>query len=243
MFGRTFSYWRRLVGKPAASAQANPQADPEADRRLWVRFATDVATNVQLASNGQEMRFPARVKDISRGGVSLLVGKTFPAGELISLEFPHTGNHETHTVLACVIRVTAEGPGQWAIGCVFSQELTQEDLESFGAKKVRHAPTDKRTWMRFPTDRPATYQKVGDPQNTTYSAQVINLSANGIGLAVSDAVDAGALLSVELQGAEGTAARTMLACAVHVTSQARGSWALGCNFIRQLSEEELKSLV
>ena len=39
------------------------------------------------------------------------------------------------------------------------------------------------------------------------------------------------------------AKRTILACVVHVTTQASGEWALGCNFIRELSEEDLKALV
>jgi len=48
---------------------------------------------------------------------------------------------------------------------------------------------------------------------------------------------------VQLHDVDGKVARTMLACVVHVTTQTSGPWALGCNFIRQLTEEELKSLI
>ena len=136
-----------------------------------------------------------------------------------------------------------EEPGQWAIGCVFSRELTDEDLTGFGARKVRHARSDKRTWMRFATNRQAQFQRIGDPENTSHSAQVINLSASGIGLTVTTPVAAGDLLSLDLLGADGSVARTILACVVHETTQATGSWALGCNFIRELSEEDLHALI
>ena len=51
------------------------------------------------------------------------------------------------------------------------------------------------------------------------------------------------LLSVELHNAAGTVGRTMLACVVHVTRHSDHEFALGCNFIRSLSEEDLKALM
>ncbi len=53
----------------------------------------------------------------------------------------------------------------------------------------------------------------------------------------------GALLSVELHNSAGTTERTMLACVVHVNRHEDGGWALGCNFIRSLGEEDLNALV
>ncbi len=239
MFERTFSFWRRLVGMTAT-----PSEDPQADRRLWVRYPADVKANVQLAAGAVlENRVSARVRDISLGGANLLVDRSFDAGQMLSVELPRAGDGDSHTVLACVVRVVPEESGQWALGCVFSRELTDEDLQGFGAKRVRHPESDKRTWMRFPTSRGASYQKIGDPENRTYTAQVINLSASGVGLDVEVPVEAGALLSVDLTATGGAVVRTILACVVHVTIPSSGHWSLGCNFIRELSEEELKALI
>ncbi len=60
---------------------------------------------------------------------------------------------------------------------------------------------------------------------------------------VKEPVGAGMLLSVELHGATGPSARTILACVVHVTPRGEGEWALGCNFIRSLTEQDLQALV
>lgn len=241
MFARTFSFWRRLVGK---TPLPDPADVPQADRRLWVRYPADLATQVQLAADeAKEHRVSARVRDISVGGANLLVDCAFEAGKLISLELPQGGDKGMQTVLACVVRATKHKEGQWALGCVFARELTDEDLQDFGALRVRLPASDKRTWKRFATNLKTRFQKIGDPENRTYTAQVLNLSASGVGLSVLAAIDAGALLSVDLVATGGKVVRTILACVVHVTKQTTGEYALGCNFIRELGEEDLKALI
>ncbi len=237
MFERTFSFWRRLVGKPSAPSQEAP-----AERRLWVRYPANVQTAVQVADRSiPQQRFQAQVRDISLGGANLVVDSPFESGQMLSVELPCYEGAETHTVLACVVRSENEN-GHWALGCVFSRELTDEDLQGFGARRERHPHSDQRTWMRFRTDRRAIFQKVGGVENQNFTAQVINLSASGVGLCVAIPVDNGTLLSVRLEGSDGEA-RTILACVVHVAHQEGGDYALGCNFIRELSEEDLKALV
>jgi len=221
-----------------------PAIEDQGDRRLWVRYPADVLANVQSAAGPiVENRVSAQVRDISRGGAHLLVDRAFEEGQMISLELPKGNKDESHIVLACVVRANIEESGQYALGCVFSRELSEEDLYGFGAKRVRHESDDQRIWMRFETNLRANYQKVGDPRNQNYFARVINLSASGVGLEVTDPVEAGALLSVDLIADEATIVRTILACVVHITTQSKTSWALGCNFIRELTEEELKALI
>jgi hypothetical protein len=239
MFGRTFSFWRQLVHKTQPLTM-----DAQTDRRLWVRFPADLQTNVQLEEGPvAENRVSAKVRDISHGGANLLVERPFEVGQMLTLELPQESPEDSHTVLACVVRVFPAGAGQWALGCIFSRELSADDLEGFEATPVRQAPSDQRTSTRYTTNLGANFQKIGDPDNLTYSAQVLNVSASGVGLEVTLVVDAGALLSVDLRAADGKVVRTILACVVHVTTLARGRWALGCNFIRELSEEDLEALV
>src|SRR5262249_9550695 len=145
-------------------------------------------------------------------------------------------------VLACVVHVSPADDGEGILGCTFSRELSEGDLQAFGARRERHETSDQRTWMRFATDVQATYQLIALPEGARQPAKVINLSASGVGLEVEEPVENGALLSVELQAGHGDFARTMLACVVHVTARQDG-WALGCNFIRSLSEEDLTALL
>jgi hypothetical protein len=72
-------------------------------------------------------------------------------------------------------------------------------------------------------------------------AKVLNISASGIGLLVGAATRTGTLLSLELLGPGGQASK-VLACVVHAAPH-DDQWALGCNFIRELTEQELKALV
>jgi hypothetical protein len=243
MFGRSFSFWR-----PRTTKTSPVPADASAERRVWVRYPADVVANVAPAQGvpaaGPHNRVSARVRDISLGGANLLVERPFEAGQMVTLELPQHTAEDKQTVLACVVRAERQSEGQWALGCVFSRELTDDDLARSGASRVRHEPSDQRTWKRFPTDKlKAKYQKIGDPKNRDYDATVINLSASGVGLGLSEAVDTGALLSVDLIGADDRIIRTILACIVQVANKPDGGWAVGCNFIRELSEQDLAALV
>lgn len=237
MFNTTFSFWRRLVGR--GDSRPATQTD---ERRLWVRYPADLTSTVQPASAPGTIRVSSRVRDISLGGANLLVDTYFEAGQLISVELPLRDGKDTLLVLACIVRVMEEKPGQFALGCVFSRELANEDLEGLGGQRVRHEPSDKRIWKRFPTNLAANFQKVGDLNNEVFSAQVLNVSANGVGLLVRDKIDTGTLLTVDFLS-EDEVRRTILACVVHVLRRDQEEWALGCNFIRELSEEDLHDLI
>lgn len=238
MFERTFSFWKRLVGgaHPAAGAT-------QVDRRVWARYPAEIKTSAQVNGKADPVRIPVLVRDISQGGANIEVDRSFPAGSMLNLELPLARESESHQVLACVVRATEDGPGRWSLGCVFSRELTHEDLEGFGAKKVRNDPKDNRIWQRFPCVLSARVQKVGAADHAEQEAQILNVSPSGVGLSVKEPVEAGTLLTVSLMHPAGKVVKTILACVVHVTVNAEGDCSLGCNFIRQLQEDEWQGLV
>jgi c-di-GMP-binding flagellar brake protein YcgR len=240
MFENTFSFWRRLLGTTAAPL---PAAEAQDDRRLWVRHALDLSGSLRLDEKHASEKVLAKVRDLSLGGANLLVDRPVKPGEMVTLELA-ADDAEIRTVLACVVRSASQGEGQWSLGCVFARELSDEDLGRFGAKKLPAAENDdKRTWIRFSCELHAAYRRVGDPTNQSHPAQVLNISANGIGLSVAQPLIGGSLLNVDLLDQAGQLARTILACVVHTTHRAGGDYAVGCNFIRELSEEELQSLL
>jgi head-tail adaptor len=233
MFEKTFSFWRRLVGQASA-----PPASEEQDRRLWVRYPSDLRGNVQLADAAGGDQLLAQVRDLSLGGANLEVERPLQLGQMLTLQLAGA------TVLACVVRVVGQGEKKWSVGCVFSRELTADELNRFGAQKIQ-ADDDqgKRAWVRYHCDIKAAYRKVGEPAMLPHPAKVLNISANGIGLAVNPALNAGALLNVDLLDRAGQTVSTILACVVHTTQCADGDFAVGCNFIRELREDELQSLL
>ena len=68
------------------------------------------------------------------------------------------------------------------------------------------------------------------------------LLACGIALVVTDEIPAGTLLNADLHGA-GAESFAILACVVHVSAAPEGGHVLGCNFIRELNENDLKNLM
>src|SRR5262245_1106707 len=101
MFERTISFWRRLLGRaPAGGTDAPPDLG---ERRVWVRYPADLTTTYQPAGNGTHARYSARVRNISLGGINLLVSRPFDPGELLSVELPGAPEGGTTTALACVI--------------------------------------------------------------------------------------------------------------------------------------------
>jgi c-di-GMP-binding flagellar brake protein YcgR len=239
MFAQTVSLWRKLVGNPGLDPAVPADPKEDVDRRVWVRYPTDLETTLQHAA-GDNPQLAARVRDISRGGVNLQVNRAFQPGELLTVELP--GERESLAILACIVRVTLLNEGEWELGCVFARELSEEDLNGYGARRQKPAADDQRLWERFPCQVKAMCHLVGAGESPPLSAQVLNLSATGIGLLVQQAVGTGNLLSVELVPLSGKPSRTMLACVVHATHQTEGTWALGCNFIRELSEQDLRNL-
>jgi c-di-GMP-binding flagellar brake protein YcgR len=243
MFERTFSFWRRWIGKERPSEDSGGGTAVAEDRRLWVRYDADLEAHVQPTQSAAEERSLVRVRDISLGGIHLVTDRPFQPGQILSVELPTCESGEHRTVLACVVRLTPEADGQWSLGCVFSRELSADDLERFGATKTKATGDDKRTHVRFESSVRATYQRVGDPAPESRDAQVLNISATGVGLMLTEGTSPGSLLHLTLHGKQGQPMRSILACVVYSTERASGEVAVGCNFIRELGEDELHALL
>ena len=239
MFARTFSFWRRLTGHTATAGNP-PETD---DRRLWIRYPANLQTLVQSADAEVEDRASAKIRDISRGGANLLLDKSFTPGEMISMELPcATSPDHVFQLLACVVRSQQEPDGRFALGCVFSRELSEEDLCALGASRVRHAPEDNRVWMRFPCQLKANFHKIGETEDLRHAAEITDISASGVGIDVKELIEIGSLLNLHVIGKLGQE-HTMLACVVHSTHSAERAWSLGCNFIRELSERDFQQML
>lgn len=216
---------------------------------MWVRFPCNIQTSCQPAGGGSAdpaERLSVRVHDISRGGVSLVAARPFDPGQLLSLELPGAGPEGT-TVLACVVRADPADGGQWTLGCTFSAELSDEDLQLFGARRARPTAPDQRNWVRYSCQAHASFRVVRSDSPEWWSARVLNISASGIALEVSAPLTVGELLSLELRRADDEVVLTTLAGVVRVTapppSAGDAERVVGCNFIAELGEKELDALL
>jgi hypothetical protein len=233
MFERLSRLWRCLSGQ---------KARPEEERRVWVRHPCDFSTVLQPTHDGHDQRLSARVSNVSRGGLNLTVSREFTPGEMLSVQFPGPTPGSTSTILACVIHARRSGD-TWNLGCAFSEELSDEELALLGLRGASAKPSEARARPRLPCHTRVHFQLVQDQSQPPVPAQVVNISSSGIGLRLDRPLETGSLLDLQLQSPSGDVTRQMLACVVHVTSQPNREWLIGCNFIHEMPEEDVRALL
>ena len=141
MFSGTFSSLGRMLG-------VGRGGEAEEERRSWGRFPCDVETTCQT-TGGAAKPLAARVRNISRGGVKLVLDRPCQPGELLSLSLPGGEDLEACTVLVCVVRCAGEEQ-RWQLGCTFATPLDDEDLQRFGAGRGAAGSTDQRAASALP---------------------------------------------------------------------------------------------
>ena len=96
---------------------------------------------------------------------------------------------------------------------------------------------DKRQAERRECALDSRTSPLDDPEGFSWGASIRDLSRNGVGLIVCFPFRSGTYLTVELKGS------TMLTRVVHVCDRNDGSYQVGCEFLRPLSEDELDRLI
>jgi hypothetical protein len=91
------------------------------ERRRWIRFPVNLGTFWQTVM-GQEICYSARVQDISRGGVRLLVNQRFEPGTLLRILL-------NKAVEARLVHATPTPDNKWALGCEFSATLSEQEVQ------------------------------------------------------------------------------------------------------------------
>ncbi len=117
-------------------------------------------------------------------------------------------------------------------------------VQLFGAVRARpNEPDDQRSWVRFECKAEAFYRAVNVTESSVQPATILNVSSSGVALESAQPLDVGELISIDLRAGEHYLFST-LACVVRVTTPANGSGAmLGCNFIGELADSQLQSLL
>jgi hypothetical protein len=98
------------------------------DNRRWTRFPCDVETVCYMAETAPGERRPARVVDISAGGIGLLLPCQFAVGTLLYFELPPVRGQRSNKALVRVVRAVERADGTWFLGCEFARQLSAEEL-------------------------------------------------------------------------------------------------------------------
>jgi hypothetical protein len=70
----------------------------------------------------------AVVRDLSTGGVGIVVNRRFEAGTLLAVDLQDAEQTTTRSLLVRVVRVTKEDRDHWLLGCAFTSKLSDAEL-------------------------------------------------------------------------------------------------------------------
>jgi hypothetical protein len=231
---------RRWFSRPPAPGCA---VAVDVDRRLYVRRLASMQATCRPADDIDHSSFIARVRDISRSGVGLLLPGPIDSGTLLSIDFPAIEGRAPYTVLATVLHVASVPNGEWAAGCVFACELSEDDVQSFVSQHRPAGAPEQRQRLRFPCVARAFFREVGETEAPSEPVRVLDLSPCGIGMLATRPLSVGTLLSLELSGVRDDSMLTILATVARTELAAESEWMIGCTFSRELTDPELRTLL
>lgn len=121
------------MSKPTAPGATDRPAPPRvAERRATVRYAVNADTScAPLAARSEGPGWAARVRDISRNGLGLVLDRRFEPGTVITVDLAF-GEDSSRMLLACVVHSVASPEGSWIVGCKLVSPLTGDELARLG---------------------------------------------------------------------------------------------------------------
>jgi hypothetical protein len=99
------------------------------DRRASVRHVCDQEALSRPLENSDTISWGAKVQDISRGGVGLLLCYPFKPGTFLAIDL-RLSQTATRTLLARVVHVKDQADGSWLVGCEFAAPLGKAELDA-----------------------------------------------------------------------------------------------------------------
>jgi len=105
--------------------EINPTLRPPGeDRRQWVRYPVRLTSLCRAADVENSSTWPAQIRNVSHKGLKMLCRRPLEVGRKILIS-PSDANVQPR--IAQVVRVANGKDGNWIIGCVFAQELLDEE--------------------------------------------------------------------------------------------------------------------
>jgi hypothetical protein len=110
--------------------QASAPAEP-GEQRVWLRHLCEKEGACEPILASDHKPWPAKVGNVSRGGILLLVNRRFEAKTLVQIDIAAQGDDTELRLFGRVVHVTPHAiPGWWSLGCAFGRDLSSDELES-----------------------------------------------------------------------------------------------------------------
>jgi hypothetical protein len=118
--------------------------DPAEDRRAYRRYPADLQVSCRALGAARADSWPARLRDISTGGIGLVLERRFEAGTLLAVDLANTPSGSARTLLSRVMHVRALPEREWLLGLALLREMGEDELRAWGAEVARPEPPDAR---------------------------------------------------------------------------------------------------
>ena len=123
-----------MAEQTVSTAGQDPKPYPKTERRAWVRLPCDLDARcrsmAELTKDKRESGWLGRVRNISQGGIALVLRRRLEPGTELIIEVA-TKAGQLRRLRAAVVHATLERNGQWIVGCAFANTLSQEELDAF----------------------------------------------------------------------------------------------------------------
>jgi hypothetical protein len=116
------------ICEAAPDGGAEDESAAGAERRAAARIGCRLEGLCRPLQGREGDEWQARVRNLSAGGICLLLSRRFEPGALLLVELPAGGAGATRTLVARVIYVVPHVRAGWSIGCRLAQGLNPEEL-------------------------------------------------------------------------------------------------------------------
>jgi hypothetical protein len=103
------------------------------ERRAWIRYGCESAAVCRPVRPEKDMGWMARVRDISAGGVGLLLRHRFRPGTPLLVELNNPVTSFRRILPVRVMHATpfqSDGTLCWLVGCAFTTVLREDELQA-----------------------------------------------------------------------------------------------------------------
>jgi serine/threonine protein kinase len=100
---------------------------PGKERRAYIRYPSRQEGHCQALASFKEDRWTARILNVSRNSIGLVVNRRFEVGTVLVVWTRDKGNEATPLVVR-VARLVAKPSRKWLLGCTFANLLSEEEL-------------------------------------------------------------------------------------------------------------------
>lgn len=129
MLRRVLDLWASIWKPWPGSGKGD--APPGGDRRGPTRHDRRLEVSCRpLNVLGPPPRWPAVVQDVSAGGLGLLLEREVAPETLLEVLWPKPIAGLPETLSVRVARVSAQPGGYWLLGCAFSIDLAESQLQA-----------------------------------------------------------------------------------------------------------------